>query len=246
MSHEENLWRIQKFLAHAGVCSRRSAEKLIVEGRVEVDDKIVTELGAKINPSINKIKVDGKAIRLKDHFKYYILNKPPGFLTTLSDPYGRPTIREFLSDIDERVYPVGRLDKNSQGLLLLTNHGELSYRLLHPKFKVPKTYVVTVTGMPKKKSIEKFKTGIEIEKNILARAKEIKCISQSKKSSTYKIVLTEGRKRQIRYMFRAIGHKVLKLIRTKMGPLSLGDLRPGEIRNLNEEEIKELLKAVNL
>ncbi len=242
---DDSLIRLQKFLAHAGVCSRRRAERLIVDGRVEVDGQIVSKLGTKIDPIKSKVKVDGKLVRLRDNFHYYVLNKPPGFLTTLFDPYGRPTIKELISNIPERVYPVGRLDKNSQGLILLTDNGELSYKLLHPKFKVPKTYIVTVIGKPNKESIKRFETGIEIEKDVLARAKEVKLLSYNGRCSTFKIVLTEGRKRQIRHMFNAIGHKVIKLIRVKIGPISLDDLQPGQVRPLNKDEIKLLLMAVS-
>ena len=175
-----------------------------------------------------------------------MMNKPPGFLTTLSDPYGRPTIKDLLKDIDTRVYPVGRLDRNSQGLLLLTDDGELSYRLLHPRFKVPKTYIVTVSGHPPKSLIKKLEQGVEIGPGQVTQPCTVEQIGRRKRQTIFRIVLSEGRKRQIRYMFRAIGYKVEKLIRIKMGPISLGDLESGKVRLLTSNEIKALKSATGL
>ncbi len=233
-------------MAHAGVCSRRKAERYIREGRVIVDGQVVTELGTTVDPKKNKVFFDGKPVVLSDEYAYFMLNKPPGFLTTLSDPYGRPTIKDLLKDIKARVYPVGRLDKDSQGLLLLTNDGELSYRLLHPRFKVPKKYIVTVLGHPSPKLISRLEQGVDIGEGKVTQPCKITPLGRRKRESVYEVILNEGRKRQIRYMFRAVGFKVIRLIRTEMGPLKLGDLPLGKWRRLEKSEVAALKKAAGL
>jgi len=213
---------------------------------VSVDGRIVTELGVKIDPLKNKVLFDGKPVSLSKEHVYLMLNKPPGFLTTLSDPYGRPTITDLLGNMARRVYPVGRLDRDSQGLLLLTDDGELSYRLLHPKFKVPKVYLVTVSGHPSKAVIKVLEQGVEITPGHRTQPCTIRLLGRKKRQSIYKIVLSEGKKRQIRYMFRAVGYKVIRLVRTEMGPIRLGGLEIGKIRSLTDKEVKELKRAVGL
>ncbi len=230
-------------MAHAGVCSRRKAERYIREGRVSVDGQVVTELGTTVDPKKNKVFFDGKPVVLSDDYAYFMLNKPPGFLTTLSDPFGRPTIKDLIKDIERRVYPVGRLDKDSQGLLLLTNDGELSYRLLHPRFKVPKKYIVTVAGHPSAKVISKLEQGVKIGEGKVTQPCKIRPLGRRKREAVFEVILNEGRKRQIRYMFRAVGFKVTKLIRTEMGPLKLGDLPMGKWRRLDKSEVDALKKA---
>ena len=242
-----NLLRLQKFLAGAGVCSRRRAEKLILQGRVKVDGETVTRLGTRIDAERQQVTLDGKRVLpgAGGHL-YLILNKPRGILTTLSDPYGRPTISDLLRDISRRIYPVGRLDMDSEGLLFLTDNGELAHRLLHPSFKVQKRYVVTVGGIPSKRDLDKLRSGVAIGEGILTRPCIIRLIGKKKRQALLEVLLTEGRKRQIRLMFKTIGHPVLKLKRTAMGPLKLGDLKPGTYRRLCTEEIKKLKEAAGL
>ncbi len=241
-----NLVRLQKFLAGAGVCSRRQAEKLIRQGRVKVDGEQVTVLGTRIDPVAQCVTVDGKEISVPTEHTYLMMNKPRGILTTLSDPYGRPAITDLLKDVPRRVYPVGRLDMDSEGLLFLTDDGELSYRLLHPSFKVPKKYVVTVQGLPSRKDLSRLMSGVEIEKGIRTKPCKIRLLGRKKRQAVMEVILTEGRKRQIRLMFKAAGHPVIRLKRIEMGPLKLGQLGKGRIRPLDEFEIQELRKAAGL
>ena len=246
MEENTDLMRLQKFLAHAGVCSRRKAEKIIQEGRVRIDGKIVKRLGTKIDPQRQKITVDGKTVGIKKRYCYFLLNKPAGFLTTLKDPFGRPTIKAFLKKVTERVYPAGRLDKESEGLLLLTNHGELVHRLLHPRHKVKKVYIVTVSGFPSNEQIDKISRGVKIRGGVTTSPCTIRLLKRDKKTSVFEVILKEGRKRQIRYMFRAIGFRVVRLVRTRIGPLEIGNLQPGHLRSLTPVEIKRLLKEVSI
>lgn len=235
--------RLQKFLAHAGVCSRRAAETLISSGRVSIDGQIVTKLGTKVDPDTNDVRVNGTKISIKRSFIYLLLNKPKGILTTVHDPYGRPTVMGLLGKVAGRVYPVGRLDKDSEGLLLFTNDGALAYGLLHPSHKVSKTYRVTVKGMPSKAELDMLREGVEIEGKKTLPCK-IKVLTTSSHSSIIEVILKEGRKRQIKMMFNTIDHRVIRLIRIEMGPLKLGELPPGQFRELTESEIKLLKMAV--
>jgi len=195
--------RLQKYLANAGVCSRRAAEVLIRSGRVSIDGKIVTELGSKVDPYTNEVRVDKTRILWEKPPIYILLNKPKGVLTTVRDPYGRTTVMDLLERIPGRVYPVGRLDKDSEGLLLLTNDGSLAHRLLHPSHKVTKTYHATVRGRPSREILDLL-------------------------------------------MLNTVNHPVIKLIRIKMGPLSLGKLQHGKYRILTDSEVESLKKAVGL
>ncbi len=237
--------RLQKFLAHAGVCSRRAAEDLILSGRVRIDGQIVTKLGTKVEPYIDEVYLDGNRISIKRSLIYLMLNKPKGVLTTVHDPYGRPTVIGLLGKIPGRVYPVGRLDKDSEGLLFFTNDGALAYRLLHPSHKVPKTYRVNVKGMPSETDLEILRQGVEIEGKETLPC-EIELVSASSRLSVLRIILKEGRKRQIRQMFDTIGHRVVRLVRVEMGPLKLGKLPPGRSRRLTRSEIRSLKLAVGL
>jgi len=211
-----------------------------------VDGQVVTELGTRVDPQKSKVFFDGQQVLLADEHAYFMLNKPPGFLTTLSDPYGRPTIKDLLGHIGKRVFPVGRLDRDSEGLLLLTDDGELSNRLLHPRFKVPKTYIVTVSGHPSKNAINALEQGVEIAPGQRTKPCTVKLLGRKKRQAVFQVILSEGRKRQIRYMFRAIGYKVIRLIRTEMGPIRLGELESGKIRALTDREVQALKQAAGL
>ena len=237
--------RIQKFLSHAGIVSRRGAERLIQAGRVSVDGAVVRELGTRVNPSVQEVRVDGKIVSPSVATDYFLLNKPKGVLTTLRDPFGRPTIRGLLTDIPRRVFPVGRLDLDSEGLLLLTNDGEISHRLLHPRFKVEKAYHVTVQGRPSRNDIQRLQEGIEIEGRRTLPCR-IRILGTTRRTTFFEVTLKEGRKRQIRNMFSAVAHPVRRLCRVRMGPLELGDLPPGRHRPLKEAEVSSLRKAVGL
>ena len=236
--------RLQKYLAGAGIASRRKCEELILQGQVQVNNSVVTELGTKIDPKKDKIEVDGKLIKYKEkkHYSYILLNKPKGYLTSLSDPFGRPTILDLLRDIKERVYPVGRLDYNSEGLLILTNDGELTYALTHPAKEVEKVYIVKVKGIPSSEKLKMLSKGVTLKKNYKISPCNINLLKTIKGNAILKI--KEGKKRQIRKMAEYIGHFVLELIRIQTGPISLKGVKPGEYRYLNKEEIKSLKKII--
>ena len=231
------LERLQKVLAKAGVASRRRAEELIRQGKVRVDGKVVTEMGTKVDPETQNIECDGVALVSREEKVYILLNKPTGYLSTVDDPQGRPIVTDLLKNIAERVYPVGRLDLNTEGALLLTNDGELSQKILHPSHEVNKTYVAKVKGVPGKKKLDALSKGIELEgrKTWPARIKVLKTEAQS---TVIQIIIHEGRKRQVRKMFEAIGHPVLALKRTAYGQLELGGLGPGKYRFLAPRDIK--------
>ena len=231
------LERLQKVLAKAGVASRRRAEELIRQGKVRVDGKVVTEMGTKVDPETQNIECDGVALVSQEEKVYILLNKPTGYLSTVDDPQGRPIVTDLLKNIAERVYPVGRLDLNTEGALLLTNDGELSQKILHPSHEVNKTYVAKVKGVPGKKKLDALSKGIELEgrKTWPARIKVLKTEAQS---TVIQIIIHEGRKRQVRKMFEAIGHPVLALKRTAYGQLQLGGLGPGKYRFLTPRDIK--------
>ncbi|MBI4697779.1 MAG: rRNA pseudouridine synthase [Nitrospirae bacterium] len=234
--------RIQKILAKCGIASRRKAEEMILEGRITVNGKIAI-LGMKADFERDHIKVDRKLIRGLEPKTYFMFHKPVKCITSMSDPEGRPAIRDFLKGVKVKVFPVGRLDYDSEGLLLLTNDGELTNAVLHPKGKIPKTYLVKVEGVFEDKDIQKFEKGIKLEDGLTAPAK-IKKIKKTEANSWVEITIYEGRKRQIRRMCEKLGHSVMRLIRTKIDGLELGDLKPGEHRRLTLEEIKRLKKEV--
>lgn len=237
--------RIQKIIADCGICSRREAEKLIEEGRVTVNGKLAN-LGDKADPEKDHIKIDGKLIKVKPKdFVYIIINKPKKVMCTTSDPEGRETVLDLIKGLKKRVWPVGRLDYHSEGLVLLTNDGELSLRLTHPKYKVEKIYEVKVKDLPDEKKIEKLKKGIWLEDGKTLPC-EITFLKKTKENSWFKVVLKEGKKRQIRRMFHAIGHDVMKLKRIAIGPVKLGKLPIGSYRFLDEKEITALKKLVGL
>lgn len=233
------LERIQKVIARAGIASRREAEKLISEGRVTLNGKVVEELGTKVDTDKDYIKVDGKLITRPEPKAYLILYKPRGYVTTTSDPEGRPTIMELLERVKGRVFPVGRLDYDTEGLILCTNDGDLTHRLQHPSHEVPKTYFAKVEGVPTPEEITKLRKGIKLEDGMTAPAK-VKLVRKVEANSWLEITIHEGRNRQVKRMVEAIGHPIIKLKREGLAFLTLGDLKSGEFRHLTAEEIKKL------
>lgn len=240
-SKPEALVRLNKLLAERGLASRRGADKLIEEGLVMVNGKKVYELGIKVNPNTDRITVDGKPIRTKVDNVYIMFNKPKNVITSMNDPLERPTVADFVADLDVRVFPIGRLDWDSEGLLILTNDGEYAQRVMHPKTEVTKTYHVKLDGQPEPFKIKKLLSGVSIpggrvrakhvEKLKLAKTKTQKT---SDKNDWYKIIITEGKNHQVREMFKKIGFDVLKLHRVAIGKLRIGSLGRGEMLFLNE------------
>jgi 23S rRNA pseudouridine2605 synthase len=232
--------RLQKVLAEAGVASRRKCEELITAGRVQVNDEVVTVLGVKVNPASDSIKVDGKPIRQQKKV-YVLFNKPKGVITSASDPEGRKTVTEFFKDIKERIYPIGRLDYDTEGLLLLTNDGDFAHLLTHPKHHVPRTYLATVKGTPHGTLLDKLRSGIKLDDGMTAPAEvEYHDIDPDKKETVVRITIYEGRNRQVRRMFEAIGFPVIKLRRIQFGPIALTGVPRGKYRHLAADEIKDL------
>lgn len=230
--------RLQKVMAHAGVASRRKSEAIIRQGRVRVNGQVVTEMGVKVDPEQDEITVDGKPLSGQERLTYLMLNKPPGVLSTAQDEFGRPTVLDLV-DVPQRVYPVGRLDLDSEGLILLTNDGELTHILTHPSYEHEKEYQVLVRGQPSPDDLRALRQGVELTDGPAAVDK-VERGSDDGQATWLRIVIHEGRKRQIRRMCQAIGYPVLRLIRTRIGPLELGDLANGRYRDLTEDEIKQL------
>ncbi len=237
--------RLQKVLAHAGIASRRASETMIQEGRVSVNGQVVTELGVKVDPRRDDIRVDGQPISKQCERPVYImLHKPRNVLSAASDNRGRQTVLDLV-DATERVYPVGLLDLLSEGLILLTNDGRLTKRLTHPSHHIEKEYHVLVNGAPSTQVLERWRRGqVELEGKPLAGA-TVERLKLSKGNTWLKIILTEGRKRQIREVAKSLGHPVKNLKRVRIGPIKLGDLKLGKWRHLNQSEIQRLKKAVN-
>ncbi len=239
--------RLQKILARAGVASRREAERWILAGRVTVNGTVVRKLGSQADPARDAVKVDGKRVKLTAAPVYYALHKPPGILTTLHDPEKRPDLSSLTARLGEkqRVFPVGRLDFNSSGLLLLTNDGALAQRLTHPRFGVKKVYRVKLSECPDEKDLALIRKGIRLEDGMTAPAR-VRVVEKLKKNAWIEIEIHEGRNRQVRRMFAALGYFVEKLIRTRVGPVLLGPLAPGAVRPLSQVEINALKRAVGL
>ena len=230
--------RIQKIIAHAGICSRRKAEEYITQGRVKVDGKPVTQPGLKVDPEQVVITVDGKP--LKEEKKIYILlHKPRGYVTTMSDPQGRPIVTDLLPEIQERLFPVGRLDLDSEGALLLTNDGALANQVLHPRFEVNKTYEATVRDLPKKSDLQRLEQGIVLDGKKTWPA-QLRVLKKKKDVTVIEIIIHEGKKRQVRKMFQAVGHTVIRLKRTAYGRLRLENLQEGRYRFLDKIDVKKL------
>lgn len=237
--------RLQKIIAAAGVASRRTAEKLISAGQVQVNGTVVTELGTKADPETDHVRVNGKLLHGAQRHTYLLLNKPKGYVTTMSDPEKRPTVMDLIHGVKGRVYPIGRLDYASEGLLLLTNDGELAHSLMKAASHVAKTYVVKVAGSPKAEAIEKLRAGVSIETDDGKRVKTGPALVRVVKEGAnpwYEVTLVEGRNRQIRRMFETVGHHVEKIKRVRYGPLTL-DVPPGKFRSLTLKEIEKLKTA---
>jgi pseudouridine synthase len=239
--------RLQKILAQAGLASRREAERWILDGRVTVNGIVVRQLGSQADPHKDSIRVDDKRIRPLAMPLYFALHKPPGVITSIKDPRGRPDLTPFLESLGskKRVFPVGRLDFNSAGLLLLTNDGELAQRLSHPRFGVKKRYRVKLNACPTEIELARLRKGVRLEDGMTAPAK-VRVVERLKKNAWLEIEIHEGRNRQVRRMFDALGYFVEKLIRVRVGPISLGALTQGEIRRLFPGEVDALKRAVGL
>lgn len=233
--------RLQKVMAHAGVASRRKCEEIILAGRVTVNDKIVNKLGSKVDPEQDVIKVDGREI-YHEKKVYILFHKPKGVITSTEDPKGRRTVLDYVSGVKERVYPVGRLDYDSEGLLILTNDGEFMNTMTHPKHQVPKTYHATVKGAPKGDVLEQLAKGIQLEDGMTAPAEvEYADVKPDYSESIISITIYEGRNRQVRRMFEAVSFPVQRLRRVQIGDLTLHGVGRGQYRHLHPEEVKALL-----
>jgi len=243
--------RLQKILSQAGVASRRLAEELIAQGRVQVNGVTVAALGTKADPDADEIKVDGRRIQTQKRKRYILLHKPRGYITTRSDPQGRPTVLDLLRGVREYVYPVGRLDYDSEGLLLLTNDGDLAARLTHPRHEVDKVYEARVRGIPDAHTLDRLAKGVTIDDRRTAPAK-VRLLDPPNKRPTeneqtrIELAIHEGRQRQVRKMFDAIGHPVVRLKRVRIGPIADPDMPPGHWRELTPKEIQRLKKAAGL
>ncbi|MDA2893629.1 pseudouridine synthase [Mycolicibacterium sp. BiH015] len=240
--------RLQKVLSQAGIASRRVAEKMILDGRVEVDDQIVTELGTRVDPEVSVIRVDGARIAVDGERMYLAINKPRGMHSTMSDDRGRPCIGDLVEHRvrgNKNLFHVGRLDADTEGLLLLTNDGELAHRLMHPSFEVPKSYVATVLGSVPRGLGKKLRGGIELEDGPVV-IDDFAVVDTVPGKTLVRVTLHEGRKHIVRRLLAEVGFPVQELVRTDIGAVSLGDQRPGSIRVLTQKEIGELYKAVGL
>ncbi len=235
----ENLMRLQKYIAKAGICSRRKAEQMIAEGRVSVNNNLITDMGYKVDISKDKVKVNNKLITL-DNYKIYIaLNKPSGVITSVKDEKNRKTVLDLTKDIKQRIYPVGRLDYDTSGLILLTNDGDIANKLMHPSKKVYKKYLATVEGIPNESELDNLRNGVIIDGKKTAKARAY-IADKINEDSVLVIEIYEGRNHQIKKMCEKIGHPVKRLKRVSIGEIELGDLKIGEWRELTERELKFL------
>ena len=245
---EQDGVRLQKVLSQAGVASRRVAERMIRDGRVEVDGQVVTELGTRVDPASAVIRVDGARVTVDDTRVYLALNKPRGVHSTMSDDRGRPCIGDYVEHRvrgDAKLFHVGRLDADTEGLMLLTNDGELAHRLMHPSYQVPKTYIATVVGTIPRGLGKKLREGVELDDGP-AKVDDFAVVDTVPGKSLVRVTLHEGRKRIVRRMLAAVGFPVQELVRTDIGSVELGEQRPGSIRALTRKEVGELYKAVGL
>jgi 23S rRNA pseudouridine2605 synthase len=231
--------RLQKFLAQCGIASRRKAEEFIAAGRVAIDGQVIREMGISIIPGKVRITCDGKPVAARERLVYYLLNKPKGYVTTLSDPQGRPIVTSLIKGSDARLFPVGRLDLDTEGALILTNDGELAQKIQHPSHTTDKTYEALVKGCPGKDSILRLERGVLLEDKRTSPAR-VMILSRKGRNCLMQIIIHEGRKRQVKKMFDHIGHPVLHLKRTAYGKLPLGRLAIGDYRQLNPSELKKI------
>lgn len=235
--------RLQKILAQAGVASRRAAEELIAAGRVRVGGKVVRELGSKADPVRDKITVDGRPVHVERHV-YYLLNKPRGVVTTLSDPEGRPTIRDLMKGVTERIFPVGRLDYSTAGVLLCTNDGALANAVLHPSRRIERTYAVKLRGHVRPETVDKWRKGVELDDGITAPA-QVSVLEQTDNATWLRVTIHEGRNRQIHRMGDATGHPVQRLTRLEFAGLTAEGLAPGDFRELTQKELTRLRRETS-
>jgi 23S rRNA pseudouridine2605 synthase len=233
------LERLQKLISQAGITSRRAAEQLILAGRVTVNGTVVTELGTKADPGSDRITVDGNPLVITGRHVYILLNKPTGYITALKDSQGRPLVTELVKGIEERVYPVGRLDYNTEGLLLLTNDGEWANRLMHPRHEVEKEYFVRVRGKVSEQQLKRLAEGVELEDGRTAPA-VVRLVKGGEQNDWISVAIHEGRNRQVRRMCEAVSLSVVRLRRVRYGTLAMGTLKPGQFRYLSEAEVRDL------
>jgi 23S rRNA pseudouridine2605 synthase len=245
MTSEPDGIRLQKVLSRAGVASRRVAEELIAEGRVSVDGAVVTEQGRRVDPDTAVIRVDGQRIVVREDLSYFALNKPRGVHTTMSDDRGRPCVGDYVRDRRERLFHVGRLDADTEGLLLLTNDGELAHRLMHPSYVVSKTYLAEVDGVVPRGLGDRLRDGIELDDGPVA-VDGYRVVDTARDRSLVEVVLHEGRNHIVRRMFAEVGHPVRKLVRTQIADVRLGNQKPGVLRALGHAELASLFAAVDL
>jgi 23S rRNA pseudouridine2605 synthase len=231
--------RLQKILARAGIASRRAAEELIRQGKVTVDSVVVTEMGCRVDPALQSVSFEGRPIAAVEEKLYLLLNKPKGYVTTLDDPQGRPIVTSLLQGISVRVFPVGRLDVDTEGALILTNDGDFAQRILHPSFEIERTYLALVSGHPERKNIALLERGIELEGRTTWPAR-LRIRKKNATGTWVEITIHEGRKRQVRKMFQAVGHRVIELKRTAYGGLQLGDLARGAYRILTLDDLDSI------
>jgi 23S rRNA pseudouridine2605 synthase len=236
--------RLQKVLAAAGIGSRRACEELIAAGRVSVDGRRVDRLGTRIDPATAIVTVDGERINVRDDLVYLLLNKPRGVLSAMSDDRGRRTVGDLVADRPERLFHVGRLDADSEGLLLLTSDGELAHRLMHPRYGVAKTYLATVPGPVPRTVLRRLRTGVQLDDGPV-RADAVRIVQTAGERAIVEVVLHEGRKHIVRRLLAEVGHPVQRLVRTAIGPVRLGGLRAGALRELTREELAALYRAAD-
>lgn len=234
--------RLQKFLASAGIASRRACEKLIEAGKVSVNGEVITQLGTTVDPLKDQVCYEGKAVKLVEEKVYLLLNKPPGYVTTAKDQFGRPTVLDLVSEAGQRVFPVGRLDYNTSGLLILTNDGDLTLQLTHPRHEVYKTYVATVSGAISDEALKLLETGVVLEDFKTSPAK-VKLIKREAQHSLVELSIREGKYRQVRRMMEAVGYPVESLQRIAIGRINLSGLREGSYRTLSPEEVDYLRRS---
>lgn len=237
--------RLQKYLASCGVASRRACEEMIKAGRVMVNGVVVREMGTKVNIGIDRVSVDGKDINATEEHVYLMLNKPEGYVTTAHDPQGRPTVLDLVAEVPQRVFPVGRLDVDTEGLLLLTNDGELAYRLTHPKFSVTKVYQALVMGKPSEEKLDRLRSGVKLEDG-MTKPCTVKVLRRYNHKTLLEITISEGRNRQVRRMCQAIGNPILELERVQIENVALSNVKRGHYRELTLEELAPLMYKVQL